>query len=73
MLEHWIDSISFPTALIELFTRNEVSHVETWNWKKARSLVNAFGLQVLSFSLVLLISMDGTVFIRADTVTVPLG
>lgn len=47
--------------------------VVTWNLKKAWSSLYSLGLQELSLSLVLLMSMAGTVFIWADTIMVPSG
>lgn len=47
--------------------------VVTWNLKKAWASLYSLGLQELSLSLVLLMSMAGTVFIWADTIMVPFG
>ena len=54
-------------------TLADVPQVVTWNLKKACPSSYSLGLQELSLSLVLLISMAGTVFIWADTVIVPSG
>lgn len=54
-------------------TLTEVPQVVTWNLKKACPSLYSLGLQELSLSLVLLISMAGTVFIWADIIMVPSG
>lgn len=54
-------------------TLTEVPQVVTWNLKKACPSLYSLGLQELSLSLVLLISMAGIVFIWADIITVPSG
>lgn len=54
-------------------TLTEVPQVVTWNLKKAWASLYSLGLQELSLSLVLLMSMAGTVFIWADTIMVPSG
>lgn len=54
-------------------TLTEVPQVVTWNLKKAWASLYSLGLQELSLSLVLLISMAGTVFIWADIIMVPSG
>lgn len=54
-------------------TLAEVPQVVMWNLKKACCSSCSLGLQELSLSLVLLISMAGTVFIWADIIMVPSG